>query len=92
LKDASVGVTVGEKVRTGQVIGRVGNSGNSSAPHLHFQLQSGPLPLSSNEVPWEINAFTLVGTVTVDGLIDQPKPGPRRHELPLGESVSTFRS
>lgn len=34
-------VKVGQKVRAGQVLGRCGNSGNSSEPHLHFQLQDG---------------------------------------------------
>jgi murein DD-endopeptidase MepM/ murein hydrolase activator NlpD len=31
-------VRPGEKVKKGQVLARVGNSGNSSEPHLHFQL------------------------------------------------------
>lgn len=34
----SIQVTVGQQVRKGEVIGRVGHSGNSLAPHLHFQL------------------------------------------------------
>lgn len=38
----SAKVKVGSKVKAGQVIGRCGNSGNSSEPHLHFQLQDGP--------------------------------------------------
>jgi murein DD-endopeptidase MepM/ murein hydrolase activator NlpD len=36
-------VKVGMKVKQGAVVGSVGNSGNSSQPHLHFQLQDGPL-------------------------------------------------
>ncbi|MFQ5982570.1 MAG: M23 family metallopeptidase, partial [Woeseiaceae bacterium] len=39
LQADSVGVTEGEEVRTGQQIGRCGNSGNTSEPHLHFHLQ-----------------------------------------------------
>src|SRR5690606_15370883 len=35
-------VRPGERVRTGQVIGRVGQSGNASGCHLHFELWSGP--------------------------------------------------
>ena len=38
----SPGVKVGDVVKRGQVIGRCGNSGNSSETHLHFQLQDGP--------------------------------------------------
>jgi hypothetical protein len=37
----SVRVKVGDAVKAGQVIGLCGNSGNSSEPHLHFQLQDG---------------------------------------------------
>lgn len=37
----SVNLKVGEKVKQGQVIGRVGNTGMSGGPHLHFQLTSG---------------------------------------------------
>lgn len=38
LQSGSIQVSVGQKVRKGDFIGRVGHSGNSFAPHLHFQL------------------------------------------------------
>ncbi len=34
----SVAVAAGQHVRTGDIIGRIGHTGNSTAPHLHFQL------------------------------------------------------
>src|SRR5439155_19357622 len=37
-------VVVGQPVVTGQVLGFVGTSGNSSAPHLHFEMHGGPAP------------------------------------------------
>jgi hypothetical protein len=37
----SVNLKVGEKVKQGQVIGQVGNTGMSGSPHLHFELTSG---------------------------------------------------
>lgn len=39
MRKGSVTVKVGEKVKIGQVIGRIGNSGNTSEPHLHIHLQ-----------------------------------------------------
>ncbi|MBW3628564.1 MAG: M23 family metallopeptidase [Gemmatimonadetes bacterium] len=42
LQRGSVQVENGSLVRRGEVIGRCGNSGASSEPHLHFHLQNGP--------------------------------------------------
>jgi urea transporter len=42
LQKGSVSVRVGDNIHYGQVIGKVGNSGRSPYPHLHFQLQPTP--------------------------------------------------
>ena len=39
-------VAVGDKVKTGQPIGRAGNTGNTSEPHLHIHAEKG-----GNEIP-----------------------------------------
>ncbi|MDB6038101.1 MAG: Peptidase, partial [Verrucomicrobiales bacterium] len=39
----SVVVKAGEQVKRGQLLGKCGNSGNSSEPHLHYQLQDSPI-------------------------------------------------
>src|SRR5204863_9179888 len=39
MKPGSVHVHVGEHVRRGQLLGALGNSGNSATPHLHLQVQ-----------------------------------------------------
>jgi hypothetical protein len=47
----SVVVTQGQRVSQGQAIGRLGNSGDSFGPHLHYQLQSGPDWPSADALP-----------------------------------------
>jgi len=39
-KRGTVKVKLGDKVKTGQILGQCGNSGNSSEPHLHFHIQN----------------------------------------------------
>jgi hypothetical protein len=42
MQAGSVTVKVGDRVATGQAIGKLGSSGDAVGPHLHYQLQSGP--------------------------------------------------
>ncbi|PCC73919.1 Peptidase family M23 [Nannocystis exedens] len=63
LLPGSIKVKPGAKVRRGQVLGACGNSGNSSEPHLHVQLQDGP----RFEKSWGIEAVFAEATVTRDG-------------------------
>ena len=42
MKLGSLRVRVGDQVRRGQLIGQVGDSGNSDEPHLHIQVQNKP--------------------------------------------------
>jgi Peptidase family M23 len=59
LQPGSIKVHRGDKVKLGQVLGLVGNSGNSVAPHLHFQVAGGPSALASNGLPYEIDDFQI---------------------------------
>lgn len=55
----SVAVQAGQRVRVGDVLGRVGHTGNSSAPHLHFQLMDGPDPLTAHGIPCAFREYEV---------------------------------
>ena len=54
-------VSEGDILKEGDPIGLLGNSGNSTAPHLHFQITDGPNLLFSNGKPFVIKSYTKVG-------------------------------
>ena len=61
LKPGSIKVHEGDKIKRGQVLADLGNSGNSDAPHLHFHMMDGPASLGSNGVPYVFDSFTIAG-------------------------------
>jgi hypothetical protein len=62
MQPGSIRVRKGDRVTLGQVIGLVGNTGNSVAPHLHFQVMDRPSSLASNGLPYEIRDLQITGT------------------------------
>jgi len=98
LQPGTVRVKVGQKVKVGQTLGLLGNSGNSNAPHLHFHVMDSPHPLASNGMPYRFTNFTVEGTLTnLEGIeagetakITRAGLGPRRGELPLNDQVIAF--
>jgi hypothetical protein len=66
LQKGSVTVRPGERVKRGQVLGKLGNSGNTSAPHLHFHIMDGPSVLGSNGLPYVIDGFELAGQIPAE--------------------------
>ena len=103
MKPGSVRVHVGQHVRRGQLLGELGNSGNSATPHLHLQVQI-TRSFISDGLPYVFNRFNLLGEITETvsdsnlGLRANGKlpfaparhPGIRRLEMPLSESVVRF--
>lgn len=63
LKQGSVTVTTGDTVTTGMRLGKVGNSGPSGGPHLHFGLVDNRNPIIGRSLPFVLDSYTLAGTV-----------------------------
>jgi murein DD-endopeptidase len=57
LQPGKVRVHVGDKVKRGQVLGLLGNSGNSTEPHLHFHVSNGPSPLGADGLPFVLDSL-----------------------------------
>jgi murein DD-endopeptidase MepM/ murein hydrolase activator NlpD len=62
LKPGSLKVKTGDRVRRGQLLGLLGNSGNSTEPHLHFHISNANSPLGSEGLPYLIDTWELGGT------------------------------
>jgi Peptidase family M23 len=97
----SVTVGVGQLVRRGQVLGKLGNTGNSSAPHLHFHLMDGPSVLGSNGIPYVMDKFAVAGQISNDQFAEKElagnfrkainaAPSPRRGEFPPDQVIVDF--
>lgn len=66
VQPGSLRVKVGDHVKRGQVVALLGNSGNSTEPHVHFQIADGPTFLSSEGIPYATD-FEVIGNCGVAG-------------------------
>lgn len=88
LRPGSVRVDRGDRVRKGQVIGKLGNSGNSSGPHLHFQLMNRPSSLDSDGLPFVLDRFSLNGRVpSLPDLLEPDLAEPPVPPVPIDPSA-----
>lgn len=82
LKPGSVRVRTGDRVRRGDVVGAIGNSGDAREPHLHFQVTNAPGILASEGLPHVMDRFRMK--------LPQGNWQERRNEFPLGNAVIDF--
>lgn len=103
LRPGTVAVRPGETLRAGQQIGEVGNTGSSTAPHLHFQVMDRPSMLNAVGLPFVFDRQMLEGVVLGTAAqteldyeagrplrIDRQVTGPREDEMPAEGQVSGF--
>ncbi len=91
LLPGSVRVRAGDRVRRGQVLAKIGNTGNSIMPHLHFQLADSPATLSGEGLPYAHARFEWLGKcATEGGSCAMQTPQSIRDALPLNQSIVRF--
>src|SRR5262249_26524121 len=67
LRPGTIPVKPGDQVHPGEVLGKLGNSGNSSEPHLHFQICDAPSFADSEGLPFAIAKLKALGSATDAG-------------------------
>jgi murein DD-endopeptidase MepM/ murein hydrolase activator NlpD len=82
LQPGSLLVKQGDRVRRGQPLARVGNSGDARAPHLHFQVTTTSNLFSGEGLPYLIDSYRAK---PADGEWEN-----RANELPLADMLVDF--
>jgi hypothetical protein len=83
LQPGSVVVKPGNRVRRGQVLARIGASGDAREPHLHFEVTTSSKLVAGEGVPYLIDRYRCQSAS--NGVMDL-----RTQELPLNNSVVMF--
>jgi hypothetical protein len=103
LQPGSPRVKAGNRVKVGDILGLLGNSGNTTAPHLHFHVMDRPTPLAANGLPYVFASFAGDGvmrdaddddaffTTGAPATVDRAAlAGAHVDQLPLNNQVVTF--
>jgi len=97
-------VRPGDAVKKGAVLGKLGNTGNTSAPHLHFHIMNRPSPIAADGIPYLIDAFDLSGQIDIAAFEAAPalagdwgkgrlaQSEPRQRQFPLNLNIINFAS
>jgi murein DD-endopeptidase MepM/ murein hydrolase activator NlpD len=82
LQPGSLRVKVGDHVRRGQILAKIGDSGDAREPHLHFQVQTSSDPFAGDGVPYLIDHYRVKSA--------NDSCQTRARELPLGSMLIDF--
>jgi Peptidase family M23 len=95
LRQGSLTVKVGDAVKAGAPIAKLGNTGPSEGPHLHLGLIDKPDSIAGRSLPFVFDSFTLVGAVDFDAskadrLVILPDSRQVRSAYPLYGGIQNY--
>ena len=95
LHPGSLTVKVGDAVKAGASIAKLGNSGPSEGPHLHLGLLDKPDSIAGRSLPFVFDSFTLDGAVDFDAskgdrLVIRPDARLVRSAYPLYGGIQDY--
>lgn len=91
LQPGTIKVRMGERVKRGQLLGLVGNSGNSTEPHLHFHVSDASSPLGSEGIPYAFETLEIVGKCrSLMAECDRSTRVTRHREMPVENELVRF--
>ena len=83
LQPGSLRVKAGERVRRGQVLARVGCSGDAREPHLHFEVTDSSKLTAGEGLPYVIDRYRIMSAGGGSGSL-------RKRELPVNNNLVEF--
>lgn len=70
LVPGSLLVSIGQQISKGQIIARLGNSGNSMVPHLHLHIANSSILLESEGIAYVFDHFLYLGNTEIAGIFN----------------------